>query len=69
VNVDGEGGLDAFFANAPTFFNANPFSTTKVELNLEDVEFAVPTSLINTQAAIALYGFQPPNFLAPGTTM
>lgn len=69
VNVDGGDGINAFFANAPTFFNASPFATTRVDLNLDDVDFAVPTSLINTQAAIALYGFRPPNFVAPGTTL
>jgi len=63
VEVDGGRGTGAFFANAATFFNASPFVTTPVQLDLDDVEFTLPTSFLNIPAAVAFYGFVPPNFL------
>src|SRR5205823_4851282 len=63
VEVDGGKGIDAFFANADTFSNTNRFLTTPVKLDLDDVEFALPTSFLNNAAAVAFFGFVPPNFL------
>jgi len=68
VEVDGGRGLDAFFANVDTVFPTTPF-TTRVDLDLDDVEFLAPTSFINAPMVTNFFNFQPPNFLAPGTTM
>jgi len=67
VEVDGGRGVDAFFANADTFSNSNPFLTTRVDLDLDDVEFTLPTSFLNNPLAVAFYGFVPPNFLGATT--
>jgi len=63
VDVDGGKGVDAFFANADTFSNSNKFLTTPIKLDLDDVEFPLPTSFLNNAAAVAFYGLVPPNFL------